>query len=503
MPKSALRTSSSSAKHRSGSGAVSGGGVLRSSSRRAQYLPPLPPLPIETNPQHHPSLPNYAVAPPLSPDRTIVKAERGGVDDKYQSFHRTTTGGTGGRTAGGGDERERRNSAASLSILEETTSEECGESTFNTDGDGEKYLTPQTTAASGDYETDGTYNEQSGLGRRGQDTFETMDSGIGYSKTESISQARSGMTSFDYTLGGGPSDDNTIARRDAAIHSLLNDGRDSDYYYVKQKYGFLSIGLSVIQLLVLMLMLALCGVAPLDVNPMVGPYPDALSSWGGKNVYRMLEGKEVWRLVTPAGLHVGVIHLLCNVAVQLETGAFFEREWGSKPWLVVYLTSALGSMLLSSILLPDDVSVGSSGAVMGLYGAKLSEVMCLTFFDTMGKGVDLLGDTMRIEQLAGVLCSGAVVCLFSLIPYVDWAGHLGGLGAGFVVGMAIFAKRIRSTAWKILWGGLGIILASSGFGYGLYYLFGTGEVQPDEELADACEYFRRLFVEGYDCACST
>lgn len=497
MPKSSFRTSSSSARHHSGSGAVSGGGILRSSSRRGQYLPPRP---IDTKPQYHPSLPNYAVAPPLSPDQTIVKAERGGVDDKYQSFHRSTIDGKGGRTAGGGDDDERRNSAASLSFLE--TSGECDESTFETDGDGEKYLTPETTPASGDYETDGTYAHGSGLGRKGQDTFETMDSGIGYSKTESISQARSGMTSFDYTIGA-PSDDNTVARRDAAIRSLLNDGNDSDYYYVKQKYGFLSIGLSVIQLLVLMLMLALCGVAPLDVNPMVGPYPDALSSWGGKNVYRMLEGKEVWRLVSPAGLHVGVVHLLCNVAVQLETGAFFEREWGSKLWLIVYLASAVGSMLLSSILLPDDVCVGSSGAVMGLYGAKLSEVMCLAFFDTMGKDIDLLGDTMRIEQLAGVLCSGAVVCLFSLIPYVDWAGHLGGLGAGFVVGMTIFAKRIRSTAWKILWGGLGIILVSLGFGYGLYYLFGKGEVQPDEELADACEYFRRLFVEGYDCACST
>ena len=33
----------------------------------------------------------------------------------------------------------------------------------------------------------------------------------------------------------------------------------------------------------------------------------------------------------------------------------------------------------------------------------------------------------------------------------------------------------------------------------LYFFITT--VQPYEELADPCEYFRSLFPEGYDCGC--
>jgi membrane associated rhomboid family serine protease len=68
---------------------------------------------------------------------------------------------------------------------------------------------------------------------------------------------------------------------------------------------------------------------------MVGLYPNALSDWGGKNAINILEDGEWWRLVTPIMLHAGIIHLLCNVAIQLETGTFFECKWGAKQLLAI------------------------------------------------------------------------------------------------------------------------------------------------------------------------
>lgn len=112
------------------------------------------------------------------------------------------------------------------------------------------------------------------------------------------------------------------------------------------------------------------------MNPMIGPYPDALSYWGGKNTVLIVEDGEYWRLVTPIFLHAGVIHLLGNISVQMDIGAFFEREWGSFRYLIIYIASAVGSSLLSCIVMPNSISVGSSGALMGLFGAKLSEVFC-------------------------------------------------------------------------------------------------------------------------------
>jgi len=149
---------------------------------------------------------------------------------------------------------------------------------------------------------------------------------------------------------------------------------ETDVYIVKQKRGYCSIFFSVVQTLVLIAMTWQCKLAPMSINPMVGPYPDALSYWGGKNTVLILEDNEYWRLVTPIFLHAGLIHLFGNIAVQLESGVFFEREWGSVTWLIVYLVSALGSSILSCVSMPNSISVGSSGAVMGLFGAKLSEV---------------------------------------------------------------------------------------------------------------------------------
>ena len=57
----------------------------------------------------------------------------------------------------------------------------------------------------------------------------------------------------------------------------------------------------------------------------------------------------------------GIIHLLCNISVQLDIGAFFEREWGSGIWLIIYLASGLGSSIFSCIFSADNLSVGSSG----------------------------------------------------------------------------------------------------------------------------------------------
>lgn len=156
------------------------------------------------------------------------------------------------------------------------------------------------------------------------------------------------------------------------LHEYSDD--DEEVYHVKQRHGYFSILFSIAQTLVLICMMWQCGIAPININPMVGPYPDALSYWGGKNTVLIVEDNEYWRLMTPILLHAGVIHLFCNISVQLETGAFFEREWGSFTWLTVYLVSALGSSILSCVSMPNSISVGSSGAVMGLFGAKLSEV---------------------------------------------------------------------------------------------------------------------------------
>lgn len=212
----------------------------------------------------------------------------------------------------------------------------------------------------------------------------------------------------------------------------------------------------------------------------------------------ILEENEWYRLITPILLHAGVIHLLCNIAVQLETGVFFEKEWGSARWLVIYMVSALGSSILSCIAMPDALSVGSSGAVMGLFGGKLSEVVMRACERARTKQ-DLVGQQVRKEQCCAVSCSVIVIMLFSFIPYVDWAAHLGGLAAGIIVGIFIFACEIESIVWRVLWSLVGMAITVVSFTMALDYLY-SGAIEPLDELRDVCEYYSRN-IEGYECQC--
>ena len=196
-------------------------------------------------------------------------------------------------------------------------------------------------------------------------------------------------------------------------YNLIIDGEP--VYVVKQKRGYLSILFSLAQTVILVGMMIQCGVASMKINPMIGPNPDVLSTWGAKNSYNILYLNEYWRLFSPIMLHAGIFHLLCNVGVQLDTGAFFEREWGSFIWLIVYLSSAAAGSILSVIVSPNTIGVGSSGAVCGLFGAKIAEALCRCRESTKTTAKEL-SHAILCEQFGSTLCTVILILVFSFIP---------------------------------------------------------------------------------------
>jgi membrane associated rhomboid family serine protease len=286
------------------------------------------------------------------------------------------------------------------------------------------------------------------------------------------------------------------------VESGLFLSSDGDIYseqsviLVKQRVAYLCIVLSALQLGIVFIQLTLCGMASLHINPMVGPYPDAFSEWGGKNVYLLLEEKQYFRLITPVFLHVGVLHFLVNAYCQLETCAYFEREWGSIRWLVIYFMSGIGSVLTASAIDPDLIGVCSSGALMGMFGAKIAQVITWTIFDLR---TNLLEQSIQFDQLGGVMCSAAMVSLLSFLTFIDWSGNLGGLVTGFLAGITFFSKPIANGCFRFLWASLGFVgLAFGGTVLARILFFKT---EPDADLSDACQYFRTLYPEGYNCDC--
>ena len=100
---------------------------------------------------------------------------------------------------------------------------------------------------------------------------------------------------------------------------LANDNDDGEVYIVQQRHGYFSIFFSVVQTGILIAMMVDCGVAPLKMNPMLGPYPTVLSYWGGKNAYLIVYMKEYWRLITPI-----MLHRECFTSLVSKNGAAYR-----------------------------------------------------------------------------------------------------------------------------------------------------------------------------------
>lgn len=173
---------------------------------------------------------------------------------------------------------------------------------------------------------------------------------------------------------------------------------------------------------------------------------------GAKNTAKILVRNEWWRVLTPLFLHAGWLHLLGNVFLQLRTALALEITWGHAEWLGIYLFSGIVGSLWSCIFFPDNLMVGSSGALCGVIGAW-PVFIAITWNQT------LPNDRMKRNVLLAFLVISIVVLIgFSFFPLVDWAAHFGGLLAGAAAACALFARRLQADWWCIFTGiGGGII----------------------------------------------
>lgn len=153
----------------------------------------------------------------------------------------------------------------------------------------------------------------------------------------------------------------------------------------------------------------------------------ALVALGGLNRDLILQKGQWYRLISAVFLHGSVIHLLCNAAVLGFAGWNLERIVGSRWLAAVYTTGALvGALVSMAYNLPNVVSVGASGAIMGL----LAALFVLTFRERWGAA--------RFERQVYLLR----LLVPALIPaaagaHVDVGAHLGGAIGGAVIGLMV------------------------------------------------------------------
>ncbi|MEZ4359525.1 MAG: rhomboid family intramembrane serine protease [Kofleriaceae bacterium] len=167
----------------------------------------------------------------------------------------------------------------------------------------------------------------------------------------------------------------------------------------------------------------------------LAPTPLTLVAWGGLLRSLVFEG-EWHRLLTCALVHADVLHLLLNGVALIMAGAVLETLLGRAWLLALFVLGALGGSAMSLALNPGDlVSVGASGAIMGMLAAGIF----------VAQRLPSEAERLRVQMRL------LYVLLPSLIPLatrgggrVDYAGHLGGALVGGALGWLILRTWPRS-----------------------------------------------------------
>ncbi|MCO5592631.1 hypothetical protein L7F22_046634 [Adiantum nelumboides] len=113
---------------------------------------------------------------------------------------------------------------------------------------------------------------------------------------------------------------------------------------------------------------------PLSENALIGPSSQTLERLGALNANKVQHARQGWRVLTCIWLHAGVVHVALNMLSLLFVGVRLEQEFGPVKIGIIYLLSGFGGSLLSVLFL-QSVSVGASGALFGLVGAMLAELL--------------------------------------------------------------------------------------------------------------------------------
>lgn len=166
---------------------------------------------------------------------------------------------------------------------------------------------------------------------------------------------------------------------------------------------------------------------------LVGTEPNvrALLRMGGMSRDLVAQG-EVWRLLSAAFLHGGLMHLGFNVAVLWALGSFVERIIGPRRFLILYTACAMAGSIGSALFMGASVSVGASGALWGILAAHAVFAFAPGF---------LPAAAVSGARRAALINLGLNV-MVSFQPHIDWAAHLGGGLVGAALLYLVLARGV-------------------------------------------------------------
>ena len=195
---------------------------------------------------------------------------------------------------------------------------------------------------------------------------------------------------------------------------------------------------------------------------------------------------QLYRLLLSLFLNAGAVHLAATAAFHAYFMADVERMCGPAVLAAVYLTSGAAGNLASTLFVPYKSECGPSGAVFGVAGVMVAEVV---------RAWPVLRSPWRaLGQMAAVL---AIFLVLGIFPWVDNFAHLAGFATGLVMAVVLLprvSEDWRDNAWtlKRLWplAAVAAVLMAMLTAFVLY----------SGEICSFCHYFSCIPVTRDFCA---
>ncbi len=159
--------------------------------------------------------------------------------------------------------------------------------------------------------------------------------------------------------------------------------------------------------------------------------PDVLIAFGAK-FNPLIEQGQVWRLITPIFLHIGLMHLLFNSYAIYVIAPQVESFFGAARFVWLYVLSGAYGVWASFVFSPH-LSAGASGAIFGLIGAEAA------FFYRYRSDFGTRGQRQFYNILSVIAFN--LIMTFS-VSGIDIWGHIGGLLAGLALGWTMMPRYL-------------------------------------------------------------
>lgn len=186
--------------------------------------------------------------------------------------------------------------------------------------------------------------------------------------------------------------------------------------------------------------------AELSASPSMGGIRgDILLRMGAKYGPLIINAGQWWRLVTAIFLHAGLFHIGMNLWCLFDLGPAVESLFSTTKFIVVYLVTGVVGFLASLWWNPRALSIGASGAILGLIGILIG-----ASFHHGGLGKDYRSMLWRWV---------IYILIFGLLPFfaVDNAAHIGGLVSGLILGFLVPEGEPETRSSENLWNTLAIL----------------------------------------------